>query len=299
MEQTHERADASIRAASSEGGFAFWVEVFTATGIAFVVGYGAYGVASGFITLGTLILFVQYQDKLFSPVRNLSRLMAIIQRAAASGERIEDVLREEPEVEEAKDAVPLKPGSKSIVFEDVRFGYDPEIPVLKGINLEVDAGDALAVVGPTGEGKSTLAALVPRLYDADDGRILIDGTDVRDLKLRSLRESISLVLQDPILLSGTIRENIAYSKPDAPDEEVEAVAKAAHAHEFIAGFPEDYDSTVGEGGVALSGGQRQRIAIARTLLKDAPVLILDEPTSAVDTESEGLIKEALKRLIKG
>ena len=299
LDRTRLRAEASVRAASSEGSFSFWVEIVTAAGIALVLGYGGWRISSGDLSLGVLILFVQYLNNLYSPLRRLSRLINVIQRAAASAERIEELFALAPEVEESKNAVPLQKGPVDILFEDVYFGYDPDRPVLKGIDLDVKAGESIAVVGHTGVGKSTLISLIPRLYDVTQGRILVGGVDVRDLDLRSLRESVSVVLQEPILFSGTVRDNIAYSRPDATDGEVEAAARAAHAHGFILDLPDGYDSPVGERGVTLSGGQRQRIAIARALLKDAPILILDEPTSAVDAGSEGLIREALQRLMKG
>ena len=299
LDRTRLRAEASVRAASSEGSFSFWVEIVTAAGIALVLGYGGWRIASGDLSLGVLVLFVQYLNNLYSPLRRLSRLINVIQRAAASAERIEELFALAPEVEESKDAVRLHKGPVDILFEDVHFGYDPDRPILKGVSLDVKAGESIAVVGHTGVGKSTLISLIPRLYDVTQGRILVGGVDVRDLDLRSLRESVSVVLQEPILFSGTIRDNIAYSRPDATDEEVEAAARAAHAHGFILDLPDGYDSPVGERGVTLSGGQRQRIAIARALLKDAPILILDEPTSAVDASSEGLIREALQRLMKG
>ena len=299
INQTRMKAEASVRAASYEGIFSLCIEIITAAGIALLIGYGGYRVSRGDLTLGTLLLFVQYLTNLYSPIKRLSRLMNVIQKAAASGERVGELFEAAHEVEEAEDAVPLRPGPVEITFEDVWFGYDPERPVLRGVNLKIEAGESVAVVGHTGVGKSTLVSLIPRLYDVTSGRILMNGVDVRDLKLRSLRDSVSIVLQDPILFSGTIRDNIAYSRPEATDQEVEAAARAAHAHGFILGLPEGYDSPVGERGVTLSGGQRQRIAIARALLKNAPILILDEPTSAVDTESERLIREALELLMQG
>jgi ATP-binding cassette, subfamily B, bacterial len=184
-------------------------------------------------------------------------------------------------------------------LEDVEFGYEPGRPVLSGVTLEARAGEKVAIVGATGAGKSTLVSLIPRFFDPSAGRVLLDGHDLRDVQLRSLRAQVSLVLQEPFLFPISVAENIAYGRPEASREEVEAAARAANAHEFIARLPEGYDTVIGERGATLSGGQRQRLAIARALLKDAPVLILDEPTSALDAETEALLLEALERLMAG
>ncbi len=299
LEQTRSMADASIRATTWEGMFSFWVEVATAAGIATVVGYGGWRVIEGNLTLGEMLVFMQYLTSLYTPLRRLSRLTSVVQKASASADRLYELFLAAPEVEEAPHALPLQRARGSIIFDGVWFAYEPDRPILRGIDLEIGAGEALAVVGPTGAGKSTLVSLIPRFYDANQGRLLVDGSDVRELRLRDLRDQISIVLQDPVLFSGTIRDNVAYGRPDATDREVVEAARAAHAHEFIVDLAEGYDSAVGERGVTMSGGQRQRIAIARAILKDAPILILDEPTSAVDAESEGIIMEALTALIEG
>jgi ATP-binding cassette subfamily B protein/subfamily B ATP-binding cassette protein MsbA len=187
----------------------------------------------------------------------------------------------------------------SVRLEGVTFGYEPERPILRGVSLDVPAGQTVAVVGYTGAGKTTLVSLVPRFFDPWQGRVLVDGRDVRDVRLRSLREQVGVVLQEPVLFPLTVAENIAYGRPEASREEIEAAARAANAHAFIERLPQGYDTMVGQRGATLSGGERQRLSIARALLKDAPILILDEPTSALDAETEGLLLEALRRLMKG
>jgi len=246
-----------------------------------------------------MYVFMHYLTALYAPLQELTRLTTIVQKASVSAERIYELFEAAPEVHESPHAVTLKRARGSIAFERVWFGYEPDRPILKGVNLPIMAGEVMAVVGATGAGKSTLVSLISRFYDVTYGRVLIDGRDVRDLSLRSLRNQISIVLQDTILFSGSVRDNIAYGRPGATERDMLKAARAAHAHEFILALPEGYDTYVGERGVTLSGGQRQRIGIARALLKDAPILILDEPTSSVDRESELLILEALGRLIVG
>jgi ATP-binding cassette subfamily B protein len=299
LEQTRSQAKATMQAATSEGIFAFWVEVATAMGFALVLGYGGWRVVQGELTVGQMLVFLQYVTTMQRPLKQLSRVTFLAQRASASAERINELFDAAPEVREAPHAACLGRVRGHIEFKDVWFGYEPDRPVLRGVNLMIGAGEVVAVVGPTGEGKSTLVSLIPRFYDPAQGRVFLDGQDVRNLRLRSLREQFSIVLQDSILFSGSVRDNIAYGRPGASEREVLEAAQAAHAHEFIVDLPESYDTHVGERGVTLSGGQRQRIAIARALLKDAPILILDEPTSFVDADSERLIMEALARLIKG
>jgi ATP-binding cassette subfamily B protein len=208
------------------------------------------------------------------------------------------VLDEPEEIADRADAVPLAPGPGRLLFEGVTFGYDPERPVLEGVGLDVAAGSTVALVGPTGSGKTTLASLVPRFYDADTGRVLVDGVDVRDLARRSLRREIGVISQDPFLFSASIRDNIALGIPDAPFEAVEAAARAAQAHDFILELPHGYDTVVGERGITLSGGQRQRIAIARALLIDPRILILDDATASVDATTEARIRAGLQEVMR-
>jgi len=220
------------------------------------------------------------------------------QRAIAAGRRIFEVLDEPEDVADRPDAQSLPAGPGQLVFEDVTFGYDAGRPVLEEVDLEVSAGRTVALVGPTGSGKTTLAALVPRFYDAEAGRVLVDGVDVRDLARRSLRREIGVISQDPFLFSASIRDNIALGMPDAPHEAVEAAARAAQAHDFILELPHGYDTVVGERGITLSGGQRQRIAIARALLIDPRILILDDATASVDATTEARIRAGLREVMR-
>jgi len=236
---------------------------------------------------------------LYAPVMQLVKLIGQIIPALTGVDRVFEVLDERPDVEEKPDAVAVDQIEGYIKFEDVSFSYADGTEVLHEINLDAKPGEVVALVGPSGSGKSTIASLIPRFYDASEGRISIDGRDVRDLRLRPLRERIGVVLQETILFSGTIEENILYGRPDATHDEVIHAAKEANAHDFITEFPDGYRTQVGEQGARLSGGQRQRIAIARAILRDPRILILDEATSALDTASEMLIQEALERLMQG
>jgi ABC-type multidrug transport system fused ATPase/permease subunit len=233
------------------------------------------------------------------PLRMLGMWIGQAQRAIAAGRRIFEVLDEPEEIADRQGAIPLAPGPGRLVFEDVTFGYDPERPVLEQVDLEVPAGRTVALVGPTGSGKTTLAALVPRFYDADAGRVLVDGVNVRELARRSLRREIGVISQDPFLFSASIRDNIALGMPDAPFEAVESAARAAQAHDFILELPHGYDTVVGERGITLSGGQRQRIAIARALLIDPRILILDDATASVDATTEARIRTGLREVMRG
>jgi ATP-binding cassette subfamily B protein len=221
------------------------------------------------------------------------------QRATASGERIFQVLDEPVEVADKQDAAALPPGPGRIEFEGVSFGYDPERRVLHDVELAIEPDQNVAVIGHTGSGKTTLTALVPRFYDATEGRVLIDGVDVRDVSLASLRSQIAVISQDPFLFSTTVRENIAFGAPDAADEDIESAARLAQAHEFIAELPEGYDTVIGERGITLSGGQRQRIAIARAIAMSPRILILDDATAAVDATTEARIRLGLREAMKG
>jgi ATP-binding cassette subfamily B protein/subfamily B ATP-binding cassette protein MsbA len=222
-----------------------------------------------------------------------------LQQAGGSARRVLDIMKTEPEVADRPGAVALAPVRGEIVFEEVSFAYEPGRPVLKGISFRTAPGEMLALVGPTGAGKSTLVSLIPRFFDPGTGRVLIDGHDLREVQLASLRRQVALVLQEPFLFPIGVAENIAYGRPDADMAEIEAAARAANAHDFITRLPQGYATALGERGSSLSGGERQRLSIARALLKDAPILILDEPTSALDAETEHLVIEALQRLMAG
>jgi ABC-type multidrug transport system fused ATPase/permease subunit len=266
---------------------------------ALVLLVGGRMVISGSLSLGQFSAFYLLLAMLVMPLRMLGMWIGQAQRAIAAGERIFEILDEPEEVADALDAKPLPPGPGEVVFEDVSFGYDPERLVLDRIDLDLPAGRTVALIGRTGSGKTTLATLVPRFYDATAGRILVDGIDVRHLLRRSLRREIGVISQDPFLFSASIRDNIALGMPDAPHEAVEAAARAAQAHEFVLELPHGYETVVGERGITLSGGQRQRIAIARALLIDPRILILDDATASVDATTEAKIRAGLREVMRG
>ena len=251
------------------------------------------------MTIGALTVFLTYLSKFFKPVQDLAKMGSTIAQTAVGIERVQTILETDdviPERPEARDPGTLK---GEIEFEHVAFAYDPKAPVLKDVHTKVAAGQFVGIVGPTGGGKSTIVSMVPRFYDPGGGRVLIDGVDLRDFTVKGLRSQIGFVLQDTVLFRGTVRDNIAYGRPSATDAEIVEAAKLANADEFIAKMPDGYNTMVGERGLTLSGGQRQRIGIARAIIRNAPILILDEPTAALDTESEKLVMEALERLMKG
>lgn len=276
------------------------MELVAGFGIAGVLFYGGLRVAAGEATAGTLMSFLAAVIMLYEPVKRLSGANNQIQQGLAAAERIFDILDEEIIVSDAPDAKLLNDFQDAISFESVGLRYTgADKPVLSDINLEVKAGQVVALVGRSGAGKSSLANLVPRFMDVTKGRVLLDGHDVRGLTQESLRQQIALVTQDVILFNDTVLNNIAYGHEDIDHERVEAIAKAANAHEFIMKLPQGYQTMVGERGVILSGGQRQRLSLARALLKDAPILVLDEATSSLDTESEQLVQQAIDRLMRG
>jgi len=255
-------------------------------------------VAHGSLSVASFVRFNLFLTMLVMPLRQLGMWIGQAQRATASGERIFQVIDEPEEITDAPDAYELPPGPGRVVFENVSFGYDPERPVLRGLDLELEAGRVVALIGHTGAGKTTTAALVPRFYDVQRGRVAVDGHDVRDVTLASLRREIGAIAQDPFLFSATVRENIAFGRPEATAEEVERAARLAQAHEFVAALPEGYDTVIGERGITLSGGQRQRIAIARALVVDPRILILDDATASVDATTEARIREGLREAMR-
>jgi ATP-binding cassette subfamily B protein len=274
--------------------------LFSGLSLAAVVWLGGHQVISGAMTVGSLVAFNRYLTMLNEPVNWLGLVVNRISRAVASGERIFETLDTRPMIRDARNALKLEPISGDIAFSDVSFRFrDANRAALENVSFEVPAGTVTAIVGPTGAGKSSLVNLIPRFYDATLGSVMIDGHDVKNLHLRTLRSQIGMVLQETFLFSVTLGENIAYGKPDATREEIIAAAKAARAHDFISRLPAGYDTEVGERGVSLSGGQKQRIAIARALLLNPRILILDDATSSVDTETEHEIQEALKVLMEG
>ncbi len=274
------------------------MEFLGGIGIAFIIWYGGRGVIAGTYSFGTFMSFLTAVGLMYEPLKKLSKLNNAIQRGMAAVDRIFDILERKPEVIEAASPVQLRPGQHGIRFENVSFKYDREW-VLKNINLNVEAGEIIALVGGSGGGKTSLVNLIPRFYDAIQGVVLIDNIDIRNVSITSLRSQIAIVTQEPILFNDTIRNNIAYGNPDASEQEIIEAAEAAYAHDFINSFPHMFDTLIGELGGRLSGGQKQRLCIARALLKDAPVLILDEATSSLDSESEVLVQKALGNLMKG
>jgi len=275
------------------------VEFLAAMAVTVIVWFGGYEVVNGEITAGALIAFLTYAVNLANPVKRISRVYGNIQKAMAAADRVFAVMDLDEAITDAPGAKPLPPTNGHVTLEQVSFEYKKGIPALSQVTLEAKPGQMIAFVGPSGAGKSTIANLIPRFYDVTEGAIRIDGHDIREVTVDSLREQIGIVPQETMLFSTTVRENIRYGRLDATDEEITAAAKDANAHEFIMDLPQGYDTKIGERGMNLSGGQRQRIAIARAILKDPRILILDEATSALDTESEKIVQAALDRLMVG
>jgi len=271
----------------------------TAIGPILLIWFGAGEVLAGRLTVGTLMAFYAYLGLLYTPVQRLTELNLILSNSLAAMDRIFEVFDTQSDVRERVGARDRGRARGEIAFEDASFQYESGPLVLDRVRLHVPAGSTVALVGPSGAGKSTVVKLLPRFYDVTAGRITIDGMDVRDQTIASLRRNIAIVAQEPLLLSGTIADNLRYGKADASTDEIRHAARLAFADEFILRLPQGYDTEIGERGVKLSGGQKQRLAIARAFLKDAPILVLDEPTSALDPESEALIKHALEHLVQG
>ncbi len=298
-DQANESLRATLGSAKVSKGFERTVQVTIAVGTALVVYFGARRVLAGQITPGDLIVFTAYLRNLYKPVGEFSSWMMDFASALVSGERIAEILEAEAAVTDAPDAIETPPFRGEVVFEHVTFGYDPGEPVLQDLSFSVSPGQTVALIGSSGTGKSTVVNLLLRFYDPWEGRILIDGQDIRRYRVKSLREQISVVLQETLLFRRTIRDNIAYGKPEPKNEEIEEAAKAAQAHDFIMRLPRGYDTFLKDRGANLSGGERQRISLARSILKDAPIFIFDEPLTGVDAKTEERLNFILNRLTKG
>ncbi|MEX2466130.1 MAG: ABC transporter ATP-binding protein [Gemmatimonadota bacterium] len=288
-----------LRAELARAAAAPMTEMLAAAGTGVLLWYGARLVLTGDLAGAEFVGFLGLSLKLYAPVKNVAKFPATAQPGLIAVERVFEFLDAPVEIRDVPDPRPLVDFEQEIAFEDVSFAYRADEPVLEGVSFRVPKGAVVAIVGPSGAGKSTVVDLVGRFFDVTSGRVLVDGHDVREVRLRDLRGLLGIVSQETVLFHDTVRANIAYAAPDASDEQIEAAARAAHAHAFIQEMSDGYDTVVGERGVELSGGQRQRIAIARALLKDPPVLIFDEATSSLDTESERLIQDAIERLLEG
>ena len=298
-EAGQQAVDAALNARKVKSVVSPIVAVVVAACTALVLWRGSALILAGAMTAGTLTVFISYLASFFKPVQDLAKLTNTIAMASVGVERVSALLEAQTTVEEKPDAVEPDRIAGALSFEKVAFSYDGETPVLRDVTFEVEAGQVVGIVGHTGSGKSSLVSLIPRFYDPSVGTVRVDGVDLRDYKLHELRRQIGYVLQDTVLFRGTVRDNIAFGRPDADHDEIVEIAKLANAHEFISEMPQGYDSAVGERGLTLSGGQRQRIGIARALIRNSPILILDEPTAALDAESEHLVMSALQRLMKG
>ncbi len=297
--ESREQVEAALLARAIKARLSPLVDIILAAGTCFVLWYGARLVLSGALTAGALVVFMLYLRKLYSPLKGLAKMTSTFSRASVGLEAIQELMREQEQVSDRTDAIEARDLKGKIEFDHVDFGYSPERLALKDISLTIQPGQVAAFVGPTGAGKTTLINLIPRFYDVLSGHVRIDGENARSFKLESLRQNISFVLQETILFHAPVWQNIAYGKLDATRYEIVRAAQLANAHEFIINMPHGYDSMIGERGVTLSGGQRQRIAIARAIIRDAPILIMDEPTTGLDAASEELVLAALNNLMAG
>ena len=296
-EQSDQSLQAGLHSAKLQAQFAPIIDVLGSMGTVLILWFGVREVIAGRLTTGELLVFMSYYRAMYSPLRQLAKLSNVTARGSASAERVLEVLNAEPDLHDRSGAHTAPPFHGRVSFDRVTFGYDPERLVLHDISFDAEPGTITALVGATGSGKTSTISMIPRFYDPISGSLRIDGEDIRNFTLESLRSQISLVLQEPVLFRATIYENIAYGKPDASKREVYAAAEAANAMEFVERLENGFDTLVGERGGTISGGQRQRIAIARALIRNAPILVLDEPTVGLDAETEHLVLEALQRLM--
>ncbi len=275
------------------------MEFMGGAAIAFVIWYGGFAVMNGYSTAGNFFSFLTAVMMLYEPIKKLSKVNNVIQEGMSAVDRVFDIIELDTDIDECENPVEIKLEPHRVEFKDVSFRYNDEETVLNDINISVDTGEVIALVGMSGGGKSTLINLIPRFYDVTTGSVLIDGLDVKEASIKSLRKQIAIVTQEPILFNDSIKNNIMYGKRDATIEEIEEAAKAAYAYDFIQELPDKFDTVIGESGSRLSGGQKQRLSIARALIKDAPILILDEATSALDSEAEKVVQKALENLMMG
>jgi ATP-binding cassette subfamily B protein len=299
VRQGRTAVDQRVKLTVRQNLYTLGVQTITALGTSAILALGAWHVINGTITTGELVVMLAYVTSAYKPLEQISATLGELSNQLVYFNASLALLDAEPEVREAPDAVELEGGRGHVAVEGLRFSYQGRRHTIRDVSFEAEPGERLAIVGPTGAGKTTLISLLIRFYEPDAGRILIDGVDIRKLKLSSLRDQISVVLQEPLLFTGTIADNIRYGKLDASSEEVIAAARAANAHDFISRLPKAYDTELGERGADLSGGERQRVSLARAFLKDAPILVLDEPTSAIDSRTEGVILDALDELMVG
>ncbi|MGY1688882.1 ABC transporter ATP-binding protein [Geodermatophilus sp. SYSU D01105] len=297
--QGREAVDARIDVTVRQTAFSLGVNLLTAAGTAVVLAYGAHLVLQGQMTVGELLVVLAYIGAVYRPLEEISGTVAAAQEQLISLEGAAELLDTEVEVKDPPNGLVLDRAAGAITFDGVHFTYAGRVDTLTDISFQAPAGEVVALVGPTGAGKSTLVSLIPRFFDPKQGQVLLDGIDIRSVTLESLRRQISIVLQEPLLFSGTIAENIRYGRLDASSDDIISAARAANAHDFVMRLPDRYDTVLGEGGAHLSGGERQRISVARAFLKDAPILILDEPTSSIDSRTEAVILDALDRLMVG
>jgi len=291
--------DARVGVTVRQTTFSLAVNTATAAGTALVLGFGVQEILQGRLTAGELLVVLSYVASIYTPLETITNTVGSLQERFIALEMAFDLLDRVPRIRNHPEPLRVHRARGEIVFENVSFAHDGRPHTLRDVAFRASPGELVGIVGPTGAGKSTLVSLLPRFHDPNQGRVLLDGVDIKRIHLKDLRRQISIVLQESLLFSGTIAENIRYGDLGASREEVEAAARAANAHDFIMALPDGYDSRLGEKGVGLSGGERQRIAVARAFLKDAPVLILDEPTSSIDSRTEGVILDALERLAQG